>query len=333
MNAACNQTGLERKGRLFFLPVQSVGRLNKLGTGHFALLVHDRIYHFEDGSQREGDAFKHGMYILRTQLALSGRNVLYFPLTAAVRTDFSFAESEPGVRTMTDNKALATSGYTLLPQLSGSDVAHTLMKAGISAIPYVGGSIAEVIQLVLQPPIEKRRQQWLNELAARLHALEVKGISLESLQSNEQFISATLHATTIAMRTHQQEKLQALQNALLNIATGQAPDEILQSIFLNMVDVFTEWHILILRLFQHPVVDGTMTELYEIVEHAYPALKGRGEVYDTIWSELSSRELVNMRFLHGALSGMALLTDKRTTPLGDLFLQFISQPPEHILRG
>jgi len=218
-------------------------------------------------------------------------------------------------------------GNYLAPQSTSGDVVYTLTKAGLSAIPVVGGPIAELLQLVLQPPLEKRRDEWLADLAARLHELETKGISLESLQSNEQFISATLQATTIAMRTHQREKLQALRNALLNIAVGQAPDEALQAIFLNMIDQFTQWHVRILRLFQAPTATGSMNELYEVLERAYPELKGRKEVYDVIWSDLSTRELVNIRFLHGSLQGTgSTLIDKRTTQLDDFLLKFMAEP-------
>jgi hypothetical protein len=227
---------------------------------------------------------------------------------------------------MTDKNPLAPSDNPdKAPKPSSGDVAYTLAKAGLSAIPVVGGPIAELVQLVLQPPLERRRHIWFEELAARLRALEIRQISLESLQTNEQFISATLQATLIAMRTHQEEKLRALRNALFNIATGHGPDETLQSIFLNMIDAFTDWHIKILRLFQHPTAHGAMTQLYEVLEWAYPELAGRNEVYDTIWNELSSLQLVNIRFLHGALGGMDSLITKRTTELGDLLLGFIGE--------
>lgn len=48
-------------------------------TGHFAILGHDRIHHFELEPHRDWDGLKHGQFILNTQLVLSGCNVFYFP--------------------------------------------------------------------------------------------------------------------------------------------------------------------------------------------------------------------------------------------------------------
>lgn len=61
-----------------------------------------------------------------------------------------------------------------------------------------------------------------------------------------------MHATQIALRSHQTEKLNALRNAIVNVAKGSAPDEVLQNVFLNFVDSFTEMHLKILKVFQSP---------------------------------------------------------------------------------
>lgn len=217
-----------------------------------------------------------------------------------------------------------------VPQPTGQDMALAAFTAALSALPVAGGAIREVMQL-LESPVERRRNEWMESVAAALRRLEANGITIESLKSNEQFVSAVLQATVIAQRTHHKEKLDALRNALMNIATAQAPDEALQSIFLNHVDAFTDWHIKILRLFQAPTAHGGMTELYEILEHAYPQLQGRREVYDAVWSDLATRELVNVRFLHGKMGTESNLVAKRTTSLGDLFLGFISEPSGFLL--
>ena len=56
-----------------------VVRLDNPRTGHFVLLGHDRIHHFDHEPQRDWDGLKHGMFVLRTQLVLSGNNVFYLP--------------------------------------------------------------------------------------------------------------------------------------------------------------------------------------------------------------------------------------------------------------
>jgi hypothetical protein len=213
-----------------------------------------------------------------------------------------------------------------VPKVSGDDVAYALVKAAISVVPLAGSPINEMLQL-LGSPVEKRRDEWMGRISAAIRKLESNGLTIESLKSNEQFVSSVLQATFIAQRTHQQEKLEALRNALVNIATNSAPDEALQSIFLGYVEAFTEWHIRILRLFQAPTATGDMAELREVLEHRYPELRGRSDLYNAVWRDLVLRELVNMQFLHGSLRGTGgSLIDKRTTPLGDLFLKFIAEP-------
>jgi mannose-6-phosphate isomerase-like protein (cupin superfamily) len=79
----------------------------------------------------------------------------------------------------------------------------------------------------------------MEEVGEKLGELEAKGLKLESLQSNEQFVTAVMHASQVALRTHQAGKLDALRNAVLNVAKGQAPDETVQHLFFGFVDSAT----------------------------------------------------------------------------------------------
>lgn len=214
-----------------------------------------------------------------------------------------------------------------VPKQTKGNVAHTLVKAGISAIPSIGGPGAELFQLIIQPPLEKRRTEWMNEVAEALKKLEKTGLKIEDLRENEQFVSAVMYASQIALRTHQEEKRQALRNAILNVACGKGPDESLQLMFLNFVDMFTEWHIRILKLFQAPKAPSGLLSggLNQVLEHTFPELKGQREFYDSIWRELYLRSLINTDSLHVSMTEYGL-NQKRTTQLGDKFLTFIAEP-------
>jgi hypothetical protein len=100
------------------------------------------------------------------------------------------------------------------PKQSKGDVAHSIVKAGLSSVPVIGSAAAELFQNVVQPPLEKRRIQWMDQVGKKLTELEENGLKLEELQENEQFISAAMHASQIALRNHQSEKLESLRNAL-----------------------------------------------------------------------------------------------------------------------
>jgi hypothetical protein len=139
-----------------------------------------------------------------------------------------------------------------VPKRTGGDAAHAVVKAGLSAVPVVGGTAVELFQYVVQPPLEKRREKWMTDVDEKLHELESNGLKLEDLQNNQEFVSAVMHASQVALRTHHDAKLEALRNAILNVATGQGPNETLQHLFLEFVDSFTELHLRILKLFQAP---------------------------------------------------------------------------------
>jgi hypothetical protein len=216
-----------------------------------------------------------------------------------------------------------------VPEQSKGDVAHAIVKAGLSAIPIVGGPAVELFQYVVQPPLERRRGEWMAQVGEKLQELEDTGFNIVELQGNEQFLSAVMHASQIALRTHQVEKLNALRNAIVNVAKGEGPEEALQNVFLNLVDSFTGLHLRILKIFQNPSAPSGMSMggLSRVLENSMPELRGRRELYDQLWKDLYTRGLVNTDSLHTTMSAQGL-SQKRTTGLGDSFLEFIEVSEE-----
>lgn len=212
------------------------------------------------------------------------------------------------------------------PKQSKTDIAHTLAKVGLSAIPGVGGPAVELFQYLIQPPLEKRRGEWMVQVGEKLQELETKGLKLDELQKNEEFVSAVMHASQIALRTHQSEKLDALRNAIVNVAKGQAPDATLQNVFLNLVDSFTELHLRILKVFQAPSPPPGLSVggLSNVLEHNIPRLRSHRELYDQLWKDLYTRGLVDTGGLHMTMSDSGL-GQKRTTGIGDAFISFIEE--------
>lgn len=159
----------------------------------------------------------------------------------------------------------------------------------------------------------------------KLSELDGSVLKVEELRENEAFVSAAMHASQIALRSHQQEKLEALRNAVINIATGNAPEEVLQHLFLGFVDSLTPTHLQILKHFQSPPNLGRslMGSLSSVLESGFPKLRGKRAIYDQLWRDLHTRGLVSTDGLHANMSGQGLL-EKRTTDLGDQFLAFIT---------
>jgi hypothetical protein len=230
-------------------------------------------------------------------------------------------------------------GRNALPQPTGWDHAHLAVKAALAALPVAGSPAAELFAVIIAPPLARRRDAWLQSLADGLSALQEKvaGFNAESLADNEAFVSVTMQASRAALQTHQQEKLEALRNAVLNVAAGRAPDEDEQATFLGYIDALTPWHIRVLRFFQDPAglaagrgvrMDRTMAgSLSELFEQVFPDLLGRRDFYDQIARDLHTRGFINSSadVLHVMMTGSGLVA-KRTTDTADRFLAFIGAP-------
>ncbi len=216
-----------------------------------------------------------------------------------------------------------------LPQPTFEDVAHAGRKGLASMIPLVGGAASELLGL-LSSPISQRRDDWFEDLARRLHDLEgtVEGFRFDDLAKNEQFVSATLQATQAALRTNQKEKLEALKNAVLHVASGSAPNESRQTAFLALVDRLSPDHLHILERIQYAPSNGL----------------SRGEAGPVKWVQAHITRLRDelpelIRMLIGGLysAGLSQLRpedvhmpndlSKWTTRFGDEFLDFIAPPP------
>lgn len=213
------------------------------------------------------------------------------------------------------------------PKQRKGDLAHAAVKAVLSAVPYVGGPAAELLQLVIQPPLERRRVEWMQAVGEKLRELEQAGLNIEALSQNEEFVSAVMHASSMALRTHQQEKLDALRNAVLNIATGQAPEDALQHMFFRWIDSMSPLHLRILKFFQAPTPPPniSMGGLAHVLEQNMPELRAKRHIYDQVWKDLYANGLTSTESLHVTMTGQGL-GQKRTSDLGDAFIAFISDP-------
>jgi hypothetical protein len=209
------------------------------------------------------------------------------------------------------------------PKESKTDVAHALAKGMISAVPLVGAPAAELFSLVVTPPLERRRADWLNAIAERLRELETKvqGFKIEALKDNPLFITAVMHATIAALRNHQKEKLDALQNAVVNSARGVDIEENLQLLFLNMIDELTPLHLRVLSYFDNPrkwlEQHGIKCSIYmggadSGLEAALPELKDQRDLYDTLVADLHNHGLVNAdkTVLHSMMSEQGIFANR-----------------------
>lgn len=218
--------------------------------------------------------------------------------------------------------------------ITKKDIAYAAVKAALGSIPVLGAAATEIFGLVVTPPLDKRRKEWMNDVAEKLKQLESSGrINISELSQNEQFIDTIIQATNFAIKTSEEEKIAAFKNAVLNTALEEAPEKSKSQIFLNLVDRYTTIHIKILRLFTSPKrwfrdagkssPNLAMGSLKHIIFEAYPELKRESELLDVIWADLGSAGFHRTSDLGTTMSGSGLMED-RATGLGKEFLEFIS---------
>jgi hypothetical protein len=240
-----------------------------------------------------------------------------------------------------------------VPENRAGEWALVVAKAAATLIPFAGGPAAEVLGAILQPQIEKRKTEWLESIARGLDALskQVDDLTPERLSQSPEFATAFLHASMVALRTHQREKLEAARNVLLNVAAGTAPDDDLQLSLLNLLDALAQWHLRLLRFFDRPR-HWTIESYYDppgsgqlrrwispndAIEESFPELVGRQDLYILFIDDLRSHRLIELDAnkldyipdvpagppdpLRQPISSAAL-----TTLLGQQFLDFITSP-------
>mgnify|MGYP001277090169 CR=1 FL=1 len=224
-----------------------------------------------------------------------------------------------------------------LPTAKPSDAAHAVAKAVAGMVPGAGSALQVLMETVLAPPLERRKTRWLQQLAETVSELEmsVTGLTPEVLSQNEMFITAAAQATLLSLRTHQEEKLRALRNAVRHAALPNAPAEDLQLMFLRYVDELTPWHLRLLAYFQNPPLwmkrygisdpgihmGGPASHL----EHCFPELHGKQEQYRQIVRDLQQRGLLqDGNFLNVMMTSSGIVAG-RTTEFGNAFLSYIGE--------
>jgi hypothetical protein len=225
-----------------------------------------------------------------------------------------------------------------VPQQSVGDTAHALARGLISSIPVIGSVQVEMFAQLVASPLENRRDKWMESVGEGLIALEktVEGFKPENLSKNQAFMTVAVLAGRAAVATHQKEKLEALRNAVLNVAIGTPVDEEWQLLFVSWIDQFGPWHLKILALFDDPEARVRLSDVLfpntkreemcreKILLAAFPQLKGKQQLYRLLVMELHRLGLLENNNLQDPLHDE--IFRRMTTDTGRDFLAFIKTP-------
>lgn len=218
------------------------------------------------------------------------------------------------------------------PEPDDTDMALRLLRAAIASIPMLGGTANELLSMVLTPGVMRFRDEWLKELANLVEKLEskVEGLNPKKLAENDQFVSATIQATRIAIATHQREKREMLRNALFNVATGKGPRDDLQQIFFNAIEGFSPSHVKILKtlhtglqeLSKRSLISGMKT--YEdVFNELLPELQSQQSLVQCVLTDLRNRGFSTLPEANISCRNQMVVTN-----LGIDFLRFVRDPLE-----
>ncbi len=179
------------------------------------------------------------------------------------------------------------------PKREPRDVAYAIARAGISSIPIAGAAATELLQLLLSPPLEKRRDEWMKTMGQALLDLENnRGIKLEDLQTNEAFISVVMHASQAAVRNHQQKKIQALHNAVINSAIATDIETDLHLQLIRYIDDLSPSHLVLLQFLSDHEEQFASTSSYEHLYQSFitqDLLKVDREEFKLLCADLNAR--------------------------------------------
>jgi hypothetical protein len=202
-------------------------------------------------------------------------------------------------------------------------VAGTVVSSMIG-IPGLGVMVSEFYSTILKPPLTKRTADYFISIEERLVKLEreIDGFRIQDLSAKPIFISVFMQAYQIALRNHQEEKLEALRNAVINVAKPEFPEDDIYMMFINWIDTFTPWHVKILK-FLDETKGAVAGQLVEIVCNNFSELSEERAFAGQIIKELLDHGLIMD-------TGEIVFPDGKvtipfyTTGLGEQFLRFIA---------
>ena len=145
-----------------------------------------------------------------------------------------------------------------------------------------GGLGGEIFESILLPSLRTRQREWWATLFERIDRLEV---NVEDLSQRKEAITTyVLAASQAAIKTHDQEKLEALQNAVLNMLDGANQDDDLGSVLLGLVDSLQPMHLRILKAFD---------EGGEALSQVRQDYRDQNDLTDSVLRDLASRGLLH----------------------------------------
>ena len=134
-----------------------------------------------------------------------------------------------------------------------TDYTFSVAKAGISLVPIVGSFFNEIMSQAGQSLVFRRLKKYLSGIDDRLSNLEKESrLQKPQLINNDDFIDIAIRSSQIAITTSKKEKLEALQNIVINTALQTNIDSDSKFMYLNFIDELTPIQIKLIKILMDP---------------------------------------------------------------------------------
>lgn len=214
------------------------------------------------------------------------------------------------------------------------DFSYDAGQAILGAIPAWGPICSYIFGKLVQSPTEERRVKWMNEIGIRLAKIEAETAGfIASLETNDSFLDMLYQASNIAIRNSQQNKLNALKNAVINSALNEVLSYSIKQNYINLIDQLTPLHLQILVLLNNPRkhykdnnIDTSIyvsVSLRSVILDAFPELHGQLPTIVLFVQDLYRLGLLNTNDVTDITTTPF---EPRTSALGKMFILFISEP-------
>jgi len=225
------------------------------------------------------------------------------------------------------------------PEENGSDTQYKLKKGIASFLGPIGTTFFDI---TVAQPLHQRLQRWRMKVEKKLVELSKNFEEFRSKQlaKNELFLSAYTVASRIAVQTHQKEKLEALDNALLNTVLMKDLEENYKLLYFSYIESITPLHIAILKFYKkirHAEIfpNSDYNKHFEIfhAEMSSIKLKLDSNLFTQVCKDLELKNLIykgSKKESNKKTNRIARVNDPwdwmHITDNGKRFLQFINDP-------
>lgn len=198
---------------------------------------------------------------------------------------------------------------------------------------------AGLLRYALGPEVSDRAQRLEQGVLDDFARLGMTDEQLDTLLDNPAFVTVLMRAYQAAARTHEQAKISALRNAVVNVATGRPLEDDLRLIFLGLVDEFTPAHLRVLAFCRdrHAVAreldivlpDWDLSRGLSPVEALGSAFPSMDVITrQQIANDLLARQLIDLERTYEFDRVFNVRKPSWTTDAGNRFLDFITRHQE-----